>query len=581
MRITDAEIRQRLRLGEDSGWEFKQIEFSGDRPTSPRREDLADEMAAFANANGGVLMCGVSDDGRLHGMSPEQIAAFDRLLVEVGTDAVEPPLRINVHHRELDGKAFVLVDVSRGDSVHERAGRAFIRVGSTKRRLSGDERLRLAQRRAQSRYLWFDRQVVPHTGFHTLDERLWEPLLSAAGATDPRRALMNLRLLAPDEADVDRATVAGVLLCANSPQEWLPQATIMATQYRGRDRASGQLDAQEIQGPLTAQIADAVKFVVRNMRVSARKTPAREDTPQYSKPAVFEAVVNAVVHRDYSMSSRRIRLSMFEDRLEIDSPGQLPNGMTIDGMDSTQATRNEILASVFGRIPVGDVPGSDHRRFMMERRGDGVSIILKETRETAGVEPEYRVVNDSNLILAIPAARLELAPSDATVTVHSDGEPLGGVDVLALFPNKTWQRATTNEAGEAEFDLYTTHLPMTVYAAAPKYAAGLARKWTPRQGGLLLELAPLAPGGATIFPNAIGNIPGLRGRLNPIRDTSDRTYLYADNIAIDEGRQQPVSFRLGKSLRLTDAFGIEMTVSIVDILGRSALVEYRPYRSEP
>ena len=579
--MTDAEIRQRLRLGEDSGWEFKQIEFSGDRPTSPRREDLADEMAAFANAHGGVLLCGVSDGGRLQGMSPEQMAALDRLLVEVGTDAVEPSLRINVHHRELDGKAFVLVDVPRGDSVHERAGRAFIRVGATKRRLGGDERLRLAQRRAQSRYLWFDRQVVPQTGFHTLNERLWEPLLSAAGATDARRALMNLRLLASDEADVNRATVAGVLLCTNSPQQWLPQATIVATLYRGKDRASGQLDAQEIDGPLPAQVADAVKFVARNMRVSARKTPAREDAPQYSKAAVFEAVVNAVVHRDYSMSSRRIRLSMFKNRLEIDSPGQLPNGMTIDGMDSTQATRNEILASVFGRIPVGDVPGSGHRRYMMERRGDGVSIILKETRETAGVEPEYRVIDESNLVLAIPAARLELTPSDATVTVHSEGEPLVGVDVLALFPNKTWQQATTNEAGEAEFDLYTTHLPMTVYAAEPAYAAGLARDWMPHQGGLMLELAPLAAGGAVIFPNATGHLPGLRGRLNPIRDTSDRTYLYADNVAIDEGRQQPVSFRLGKPLRLTDAFGVEMSVTIVDIVGRSALVEYRPFDSDP
>ena len=391
---------------------------------------------------------------------------------------------------------------------------------------------------------------------------------------------MNLRLLAPDEADVDRATVAGVLLCTDSPQEWLPQAMIVATLYRGKDRASGQLDAQEIEGPLPAQVADAVKFVVRNMRVSARKTPAREDVPQYSKTAVFEAVVNAVVHRDYSMSSRRIRLSIFKNRLEIDSPGQLPNGMTIDGMDSSQATRNEVLASVFGRIPVGSVPGSDHRRYMMERRGDGVSIILKATRETAGIEPEYRLINESNLILAIPAARLELTPSDATVTVHSEGEPLIGIDVLVLFPNKTWQRATTNEAGEAEFDLYTTHLPMTVYAAVPEYAAGLSREWTPRQGGLLLELAPLPTGGTVIFPNATGNVPGLRGRLNPIRDTSDRTYLYADNIAIDEGRQQPVSFRLGKPLRLTDAFGVEMMVTIVDIIGRSALVEYRPFQSD-
>ncbi len=271
--VTDEELRQRLRLGEDSAWEFKQIEFSGDRPTSPRCEDLADEMAAFANATGGVPLCGVSD-GRIQGMSTEQMAALDRLLVEVSTDAVEPPLRINVHRRELDGRALVLVNVSRGSAVHERAGRAYIqragrayiRVGGTKRRLGGDERLRLAQRRAQSRYLWFDQQIVRRTGFRTLNERLWEPLLSMAGAADPRRALRNLRLLASDEAEVDRATVAGVLLCTDSPQEWLPQATIMATHYRGKDRASGQLDAQEIVGPLPIQIADAVKFVIRNMR---------------------------------------------------------------------------------------------------------------------------------------------------------------------------------------------------------------------------------------------------------------------------------------------------------------------------
>ena len=357
----------------------------------------------------------------------------------------------------------------------------------------------------------------------------------------------------------------------------------MATRYRGRDRASGQLDAQEIAGPLPSQIADAVKFVVRNMRVAARaarKAPAREDAPQYSTAAVFAAVVNAIVHRDYSMSSRRIRLSMFKDRLEIDSPGQLPNGMTIGGMDSSQATRNEVLASIFGRIPVGGVPGSRRHRYMMERRGDGVSIILTETRETTGVEPEYRIIDESSLALVIPAAKLELTPSGATVTVHSEGEPLADIDVLALFPNKTWQRATTDEAGDAEFDLYTTHLPMTVYAAARGYAAGLAREWTPSEDGLVLELAPLPTGGAAVFPKATGHLPGLRGRLNPIRDTSDRTCLYADNIAIEQGRQQPVPFRLGKPIRLTDAFGVELSATVIDIFGRAALVEYRPFDGE-
>ena len=576
--IGDEDIRQRLQLGEDSRWEFRQIEFSGERPTGPRREDLADEMTAFANANGGVLFCGVTDEGQIQGMSSKQMEALDKMLVELSTDAINPPVQIDVHHRILDGKIFVLVEVMRGYAVHDRSGYAYIRVGSTKRRLDGDERLRLAQRRAQNRYIWFDQQVVPLTGFGTLDERLWEPLLSVYGANDPRQGLLNLRLLAKDEAGVERATNAGILLCTKSPQEWLPQATVLAIRYRGQDRASGQLEAKEIVGPLPDQIAAAVAFVTRNMQVAAHKFPARENVPQYSVAAVFEAVVNAVAHRDYSNTSRRIMLSMFKDRLEIDSPGPLRNGLTVEGMVTGQSTRNEVIASTLGRIPVGDVVGADHRRCLMERTGDGVSIILNETRKISGVRPEFRIVDESNLMLTIHAAKLELSPSDATVTVHSRGKPLSGAKVLALFPNKTWQLSTTDEDGNAAFDLYTTHLPMTVYAAAPGFCAGVEREWRPNEGGLLLELAPLSTGGAVIFPKDSGHLPGLQGRLNPKRDTSDRTYLYADNIAIEEGRIQPVPFRLGKPIRLTDAYGVEMLATIIDIVGRAALVEYRPFK---
>ena len=200
----------------------------------------------------------------------------------------------------------------------------------------------------------------------TLSERLWKPLVSVTGAADSPQALQNLRLLIHDDGDVLRATVAGVLLCTETPENWFPNATILATYYRGMDRASGQLDAQEIIGPLHDQIANAVRFAARNMRVAARKAPGRIDMPQYSPGAIFEAVVNAVAHRDYSMSDRRIRLSMFEDRLEIDSPGSLPNGMTIANMEASQATRNEVITSVFGRLPVGTIPGSENRQFMME-----------------------------------------------------------------------------------------------------------------------------------------------------------------------------------------------------------------------
>ena len=571
------DIIRRLRIGEDSHWEFKQVEFAGSRPRSPSRNDWADEIAAFANANGGVLVCGVTDRGDVPGMSREQIVRLDDLLVEVSTDTIKPPVRIRTHHTELgDGKLVLLVEVPEGDSLHDSPGGSYLRVGASKRLMPPDERMRLAQRRGQARFRWFDEQIVPETGFGTLDASLWKPLLSAEGAIDPEAALMRLALLTPDEAGVARATVAGVLLCTESPERWLPHAGITATRYRGRDRASGQIDTQEITGPLNRQIREAVAFAVRNMRVGARKDPARVDLPQYSERALFEAVVNAVVHRDYSMRSSRVRLSLFEDRLEIQSPGSLPNNLTIDSMATRQATRNETLASLFGRMPVEGVRGSQERRYFMERRGDGVPIIRRETEALSGMAPEYRLIDGAELRLTIPAAAHEHSPARAVLTVRSAGRPLPGADLLLAFPNSTWTRATTDRAGEASVDLHTTHLPMTVFAASSGHAAKLHRSWIPAHGALALEMDPLEDGGSVIFPEATGTLPGLSGRLNPIRDELDRTCLYASNVAINDGQPQPVHFILGEDLRLTDGEGNRLLVRIAAIVGRSALVEYRP-----
>ena len=569
------EIESRLRSGEDSGWEFKQVEFAGDRPSRPTRGDWADEFTAFANAAGGVMLAGVSDDGNVIGMSRAQIANLDAFLVEVSTDTIKPPVRIRTHHKELsDGKLVLVAEVPESDSVHESPGGCYIRVGASKRIMTGDERLRLAQRRSQARFLWFDKQPVPETGFKTLTEALWKPLLSAEGAAEPKAALGKLALLEDDEAGVLRATVAGVLLCTPSPERWLPNACITATRYRGGDRASGQVDAQEITGPLNEQIAGAVAFAARNMLVAARKDPARSDLPQYSEKALFEALVNAVVHRDYSIRGSKIRLSMFDNRVEIQSPGSLPNNLTVESMASRQSTRNEALTSILGRMPVGGTRGGEDRRYYMERRGDGVLIIQRETWELCGKYPKYQVVDDSEVLLVIPAATQERSPAHAVVSVRSGGRSLPGADLLLLFPNKTWKQATTDEQGEAEVDLHTTQLPMTVFASALGHAAQLERDWTPSERALAIDLEALPAGGSVIFPEATGHLPGLKGRLNPIRDAHDRTYLYASNIAIDEGKQQPVHFIPGEKLQLTDAEGTELHVRIVDIVGRSALVEY-------
>ena len=578
MNFSDEDIRRQIRLGEDSHWEFKEIQFVGNVPRSPRRDDLADELAAFANTDGGVVLCGVTDGGDVQGMSREQMDELEQLLVAICTDIIKPPIRPAILRKEIEeGMPFLLVEVPQGHTQHDSPGGSYHRVGSSKRRMTSDERLRLAQQRGQARFLWFDKQPVQGTGFGSLDEALWKPLLSTVGAADPESALEKMGLLTSDENGTTRTTVAGVLLCSRSPEEWFPNACITATCYRGNDRASEQIDAQTITGPLNRQITEAVAFVVRNMRVGAYKNPARTDLPQYSEAALFEAIVNAVVHRDYSIRGSRIRLSMFTDRVEINSPGGLQNNLTIDSMDVRQSTRNEALASIFGRIPVGAVRGSGDRQFFMERRGDGVPTIFRETEALSGKSPEYQLIDDSDLFLTIPAAATDATPATTVIMSHHCGLPVPGVELLTLFPNNTWKHATTDENGEAQVDLHSTHLPMTVFAASTRYAAHIEHDWLPAQGALAIEMQSLPNGGAVIFPEGTGYLPGLSGRLNPIRDTLDRTYLYASNIAINEGKHQPVHFIPGEDLHLTDADGRELMVCIIAIIGRSALVEYRPY----
>lgn len=165
-------------------------------------------------------------------------------------------------------------------------------------------------------------------------------------------------------------------------------------------------------------------------------------------------------------------------------------------MQARQATRNEALTSVLTRMPVEGISGSADRQYFMERRGDGVPIILRETHELSGKRPVYRLIDDSEVLLMIPAAGLEHSAANATITVRSDGHPLSGSDVLVLFPNKTWKRGSTDENGEAEVELHTTHLPMTVFVAAPGYCAHVEREWVPSQSSLAIELVSLQDGGS-------------------------------------------------------------------------------------
>ena len=130
--------------------------------------------------------------------------------------------------------------------------------------------------------------------------------------------------------------------------------------------------------------------------------------------AVFEAVVNAVVHRDYSKAGSKIRLFMFADRLELYSPGALANGLTVDNLPYNQATRNELLARLLSEITLeDDVRKQVVRRHFLERRGEGVSIILNESEQLSGKRPVYQMFGEE-LCLTIFAAK----------SLQAEAEPL-------------------------------------------------------------------------------------------------------------------------------------------------------------
>lgn len=569
-----------VRLGEDSDLELKEVRFRGKKVSAPTRDILADELGAFANARGGRLVLGVRDDRTPQALDPEQLDALMDLVREICENSVKPRLEFDAFRVSVpppgNGGALV-VEIPQGDGVHRSPGGYYRRRGDAKRQMDPDDIRRLLQTRGQSDAAATDTQTVAGTSFNTLTPELWRRYASSRAGESREIALSKLRFVKADAQGTPRATVGGVLLGCEEPREWLPNAYIQAVCYDSHQvDGNRQLDAQDVSGPLDAQIRGAMRFVMRNRRVAARKVPGRCDVPQYGERAVFEAVVNAVVHRDYAVVGAHIRLFMFDDRLELYSPGALGNSMTTDDLRTSQFTRNELLASRLGQCPVGDISGAGERQYFLERRGEGVRVIEDETLALAGKTPVFDLLGGRELRLTLPAAAPP-PPEGIAIRVavvdESNGEPLRNVHVLALYPNKTYLETRTDAFGHADFTLHS-NLPMTLLCAAPGFHARVVRGHQPADA-LELRMAPLPGGGSLIIANQTGHLPGVEGRLNPILDNLDRTYLYADNIAIDNGAQQPFHFALNDPVRLTDAQGANATLWFREMLGASSVFDYR------
>ena len=407
-----ADIIKQISLGEDSVLELKTIEFSGDKITGPHRNSMADELAAMANTHTGVVLLGVDDKSKaIHGIPKDKLDIVETWLRSICNDLVEPPLdcvirKMPIAAEDDSEKVIVRVDVPRSLFVHQSPGGYFRRIGSSKRQMKPDVLARLFQQRSQARLIRFDEQTVPNAKFNDLVPKLWKRFRTVISSTNDQEFLEKMKLISRDEDDVLRPTVSGVLMASDAPESFMSSALIQAVCYRGTERnAAYQLDAKDITGSLDVQIQEACKFVERNMRVYAIKAPNRIETPQFSMNAVFEAVVNAVVHRDYSIYGSKIRLHLFADRLEIFSPGSISNTMTVDSLSERQSARNELLSSLLARCPMNVNAIGSQRSFIMDKRGEGVPIIITESEKLSERKPEYLLLDDAELKLTIFAAK--------------------------------------------------------------------------------------------------------------------------------------------------------------------------------
>lgn len=408
--MTSEELLKRIQLGEDSFLELKQVDFSGDKIIAPHKNSIADELAAFANSKSGTIIFGVTDTKVVQGIPLEMLDTLETWIRTIVNDTVDPPLNCIIQKMYLPNAngeevPIIAVDIPNSLFVHQSPGGYFIRIGSSKRKMKPDMLARLFQQRSQSRIIRFDEQEVHDALVSDLNTMLWQRFRTPISPRDDFEFLSKLKLITKGEGGEYHPTIAGVLIATDHPEKFLPNAFIQAVVYKSNERnASKQLDSKDITGPIDSQIRDACLFVERNTRVYATKNPNRIETPQFSPNAIFEAIVNAVAHRDYSVYGSKIRLHIFEDRVELFSPGSLPNTMTVDSLSERQSSRNELLGTLLARCPMNYNALGSTRNYLMDKRGEGVPIIIQESEKLSGKKPEYKLLDDAELMLTIFAA---------------------------------------------------------------------------------------------------------------------------------------------------------------------------------
>lgn len=395
-----------------------------------RAKDLAPLLSAFGNAEGGVVIVGLHGS-TVEGVSPERINE----LRQASFDHVQPPVRLRVEEltcRLTSGQVGVVLvlRVDPGESVHEvRNGDCYLRVRDETRKLSFARRQELS----------YDRGSAPYDGTPSgtsrreLSDDQLESYRLATGASSTELLLRNRSLLTSG-GDV---TIAAHLLFGQAPQQSMPHALVRILRYRdvhrgaGRTFSLGDDDDVRCQGTIPQMISTATDEIDKRMprRRVLSESGRFEGEPIVPRDAWLEGLVNAVTHRSYSAAGDHVRVEIFPDRLEIESPGRFPGlGDPESPLDIPRYSRNPRITRVCTDLRIS------------QERGEGVRRIFAEMRRRGLTDPLYRQTAGSvRLVLsaspAIPVSIRTRLPRGAETTLDAlrqPGRALGTGQVMEL-----------------------------------------------------------------------------------------------------------------------------------------------------
>jgi len=375
--LTRTELLEIIFNGENSGVEF--------RRDTLQNYDIAKALVAFSNLDGGMVLLGVEDDGTISGLARDDL---EQWVMNACRDKIRPGIIpfFEIIKEVEPGRDVAIVRVPRGGDVHSQwhnnGNTYYIRVGRQSREFAPQELSRLFRQRGMIRA---EMRPVSGTTIKDLDQRRLKDYFGRVRQQDIpidkddvgwETLLINTEIMS--ESGV---TIFGMLLFGKIPNRYLPQSGIDAAAFPGTEKEYEAKERKQIRGAMTplmdregdlleaGLVEQAVNFVRRNtpMHSHLEDGARRVDTPTYPEEVIRETIVNALIHRDYLISETDIELAIYEDRLEVISPGKLPNGVTPKRMRvGIRAVRNNSLKDFMGDYGYLEHMGMGVRRKIIE-----------------------------------------------------------------------------------------------------------------------------------------------------------------------------------------------------------------------